>query len=317
MGRLLAGRRTLLLVGSACALFAFAACGGRVNGSSSTLAPGTGGSGGSTPPPDLNYSGGSGGNPAPPPDYSGGSGGGGYGSSADAGVGGPVGSEPCTLPWWGTSLEGVVGLTSCPGPMDPALLAYGQTQYPSCLKVTGPTGSKQDGANLSCCYNFDESACSGSGSSSNGCIDLWYFGDGTKQTTIPTTSVKDQLAGCSAPFGTAIVLNNETESANHLIGVWLRCSETGGPTLLRGNGIVFRTDGTFHTLQTDSSGRLVETKDCNQYGLWGFFSTDNQINMVANVGVVLMAHPTFTDGTPRQLRLDGDMGSVDTFVAVQ
>jgi hypothetical protein len=306
------------LFGPALAAVICVACGGQVQGGGNFSAAGSAGSGGA-----AQSAPGSGGAGAVGP--SGGSGGGDSVSpvSGSAGSGSaPIGSAgagpgACQLPWWGTSLAGVAGLTNCPGPYNPAMLAYSDTQYPSCWKLTGPLGTKHDGANLSCCYNFDETACGEGQGASESCIDVWYFGDGTGQTAIPTDSVTGQLTTCSIPFGTPITVDTQAERASHLIGAWVKCTADDPlDTPLRGDGIIFRADGTFHTLQIDSSGHLVETPGCNQFGLWGLIVRPDQpqIDMAIDAGWMI-GLPYFTDNSPRQLKIDWE-GNVDVYVAV-
>jgi len=214
-----------------------------------------------------------------------------------------VGSDGCPLPWWGTPLEGVTGLRSCSEPYDPAMLAYGQTQYESCFSVSGPIGESMDGDNLSCCYHLDESAC-GNPYQGEFCIEVPYFGDGTLDALIPEGAVS--FDACDAPPGPKLVLTKQSR-AEHLIGVWLRC----GPPApsFNGNAIVFRGDGTFQALQTDEQGRLAPAAGCNQSGLWGFLSSNpGQLNMHMGDWTAI-GSPQFTGGSPRRLYSAGNLGS--------
>ena len=215
--------------------------------------------------------------------------------------GGRSGGNGCPLPWWGTPLEGVKGLLTCPDPYDPALLAYGQTNIPSCWQITGPVAeSTESDGGIACCYHYDQRACCGADYQADDCIEIPYFGDGTVSVSLPTAAVDDRLDACGRSFGEPIELTR-TEAAQRMIGVWLTCGVMPAPYV--GDGFIFRGDGTFHAIVLDDDRRLSESEGCMQGGLWGFYSETGQLNLYVEdrTGSVF---PTFTSGVEERLMLD-------------
>jgi len=199
----------------------------------------------------------------PPNGYSGWGGGGSTDGCASQEQG--LDDNGCFVPWWGTPLEGTPGLLHCPGPNDPAILAYGQTNRPPCWQVSGPVDERvTEQGLLSCCYHLDERACCGSMVESELCIDVPYFGEGGAPTVLPDSGVDDPTDACAAPVGEPLSLSLK-DKADALIGIWLAC----GPLLdpFAGDGFVFHADGSFDTVTRLADGRLVANEGCSQSGL--------------------------------------------------
>ena len=215
--------------------------------------------------------------------------------------GGRIDENGCAVPWWGTPLDGATGLRECPGPYDPAILAYGQTNIPPCSEVTGPIDQKVSAeGQLSCCYHIDEHACC-STFEADRCIDVPYFGDGTRVAELPTTPVAEPSSACAELAGDPLELTT-FEAANELVGVWLACAEM--PPQWQGNGFIFQGDGSFHSISRGQDGLLVEAEGCLQAGLWGLLPETGQLNLHFGDRTQIV-HPEFIAGAGARLVLRG------------
>ena len=215
--------------------------------------------------------------------------------------GNPDGSE-CDVPWWGGTLEDVVGLHECPPPDDPALLAYGATQLQPCDKVTGPIGQEVVEGMLRCRYNYDERGC-GIDYQGDWWVEVPVFGYGAPDVLIPESPVPATV--CTAPSGEPVATSSAAEEAALLHGVWLTCRE-GQADPFPGNAMAFLPDGSYRALQTDAQGRLSRAQGCDSTGLWGFLPDSGQLNIHLN-DHTFITFVTFTQGTPRRLTF-GSLG---------
>jgi hypothetical protein len=159
---------------------------------------------------------------------------------------------------------------------------------------------------LECCYHYSERAC-GNPYESDNCIEIPYFGNGQVATEVPDGPVTGAFAGCDEAVGAALTPNTQAERAKLVTGVWLRCK--GEDSWLQSKGLVIRGDGSFHQLDVDPTGRLVETKGCYKAGIWGFSSNPNQLNFYDDGGLVAY-FPKISTGTKRHLALEGMSGRV-------
>lgn len=268
------------------------ACGGQTI--DSVGAGGTGGTGGTTPAGGaggMAQSGGAAG--VPIPDAGTGSGG---GASCDWSTPPNVAPGACGQ-WWGGTLVGARGPTSCPCPSDPAMLAYGQTMHWPCVRISGPVAATSTVAGLlSCNYLFDESACP-AGKIHDWWIDVPYFGGGSSKLSLPTTSFSEAKAKCTAPKGPPASPGGVGQHAELLIGRWAVCS-TKPDSVISADGLVFHPDGSFQKLVVSPSGKLVTSEECNAYGLWGFWPDENQLNLFMDIGTAF-SHVEFRSGSPR------------------
>ncbi len=215
--------------------------------------------------------------------------------------GGWTGEDGCPIPWWGKSLDGAKGLLECPAPDDPALLAYGQTNQPTCTAITGPVaeGRSSEG-DFSCCYHLDERPCCDGTYQDDICIEIPYFGDGTRSVELPTGAVEDPAIACARASGDSVELSR-AEAADRMIGVWLRCG--GDSESFFRDGVIFRGDGTFDALELGDDFGLSESEGCLESGLWGFYSDTGQVNLFVE-DFTRIVFPTFTSGPEENLMLE-------------
>jgi hypothetical protein len=217
-------------------------------------------------------------------------------------LGGRIGADGCATPWWGTSLEESKGVTACSAPYDPAMLAYGQVNYPPCVELSGPfaEGVSSDGGH-ECCYRVDEHACCALTGGYDVCISVPTFGDGTRTATFPQGQLDDPFYVCDGGHGDGRPLA-ASEAAERLIGVWVSCGSLPEPFL--GSGFVFQGDGSFHVVEFTDDFDLREVQGCMQGGLWGFLNTTGQLNLY----VEDLTHPylpLFTNAPNEWLLIDG------------
>jgi hypothetical protein len=190
------------------------------------------------------------------------------------GTAGSASGGACSLPWWGSTLEGVVGLHDCPAADSPALLAYGGTQLQTCDRLTGPFEQEVSLGQLRCRYNYDERGC-GIDYQGDWWIEVPVFGYGAEDVSVPDAV---PTSACSAPSGPPLQTSSADEQAALLHGVWLTCAE-GERDPFPGNAMAFLPDGTYRALQTDSQGRLSRAPGCDSAGLWGFLPGTGQLNV--------------------------------------
>ncbi len=218
-------------------------------------------------------------------------------------------SGPCGA-WWGGTLAGLSGASTCPCPTSEQFLAYGQTQEPTCFQIVGPLDTKLDGEVTSCLYHMSESNC-GNPYTSDSWMDLPYFGGGSGKLELPSVSVDVFKSACGAPAGNELVPATLAERAKILTGVWVKCA---GWNPYLDAGLVFHPDGSFQVLTVGANNELVPAAGCNRSGLWGLIGLPaNQLDMFFDNGSIL-AVVTIHAGPPVRIDID-DSAFQSSFVA--
>jgi hypothetical protein len=222
--------------------------------------------------------------------------------------------ESCPTTWWGGTLDGITGATTCRDPWDPAMLTYGQTQLPEGTHMGGPLAWKREKGFLKCQYRIQYP---GDPQATAWWMTVPYFGEGAAATSIPDKPVTQAAQDCALPKGPYTPASSVLQLADHAAGAWLRCGGDAVSWGWAGEGILFSADGTWHTLRQDADGRFSLTSGCLQGGLWGFIDNDaipshmGQINLHTEIGTQYTI-VTFYEGG-RRMNIEG----MADFVKVQ
>ncbi len=140
----------------------------------------------------------------------------------------------------------------------------------------------------------------------------------TPGTSFTASQVQAALGACNQPHGTADAYSTVAGLSSRLVGAWFMCPGTAG-SISSDTSAVFGADGSWHRLDSDGNGGLVEGQGLEDTGTYSAAPTndasdecdpsDCPVTFHGSQGSIEQAELSFETGPRRML-----FGGVNWFV---